>query len=276
LANTAGAGQDRLVTDARSPVDAALDLFVYMPVGLALTAAEEIPKLAAKGRAQVGSRLAIAKVVGQFTVAQGRKELTKRFAPGATPGGPGGARQEAGRPTGENADFAPPPGSSGPGVEAAGPDEGSAGVAASKGHDNDDDPPSGGGSSAAGAGISIPTGEDLAGEDVAGDPAGSGDDVVRDAAVSGQDVAGDAPGSGQEVVRDVAGSGDDDGAVASTEAPPSPAGLAIPGYDSLAASQVVQRLDGLSTEELAAVAAYERTHRARRTILTRVRQLQEP
>ena len=52
-------------------------------------------------------------------------------------------------------------------------------------------------------------------------------------------------------------------------------GLAIPGYDSLAASQVVPRLAGLSAEELAAVGAYETAHRARRTILTRVRQLQE-
>jgi hypothetical protein len=51
--------------------------------------------------------------------------------------------------------------------------------------------------------------------------------------------------------------------------------LAIPGYDSLAASQVVPRLAGLSAEELAAVGAYETAHRARRTILTRIRQLQE-
>jgi hypothetical protein len=54
-----------------------------------------------------------------------------------------------------------------------------------------------------------------------------------------------------------------------------PAGLAIPGYDSLAASQVVPRLAGLSPDELAAVGAYESVHRARRTILNRVRQLQQ-
>ncbi len=52
-------------------------------------------------------------------------------------------------------------------------------------------------------------------------------------------------------------------------------GLGIPGYDSLAASQVVPRLAGLSAGELAAVGAYESAHRARRTILNRVRQLQE-
>jgi hypothetical protein len=62
---------------------------------------------------------------------------------------------------------------------------------------------------------------------------------------------------------------------AAGEPRPDPNGLAIPGYDSLAASQVVQRLAGLSEEELAAVGAYESSHRARRTILTRVRQLQD-
>jgi hypothetical protein len=57
--------------------------------------------------------------------------------------------------------------------------------------------------------------------------------------------------------------------------PPGVEELAIPGYDSLSASQVVQRLAGLSPEELAAVDAYESTHRARRTVLTRVKQLQD-
>lgn len=66
-----------------------------------------------------------------------------------------------------------------------------------------------------------------------------------------------------------------DADAALTTPPPSAAALAIPGYDSLAASQVVPRLAGLSPEELAAVGAYESAHRARRTILTRIRQLQE-
>lgn len=49
--------------------------------------------------------------------------------------------------------------------------------------------------------------------------------------------------------------------------------LAIPGYDSLAASQVVPRLTTLSTPELDAIGAYEASHRGRRTILNRVTQL---
>ncbi|MCP4436269.1 MAG: hypothetical protein GY812_12350 [Actinomycetia bacterium] len=46
--------------------------------------------------------------------------------------------------------------------------------------------------------------------------------------------------------------------------------LAIPDYDSLAASQVVPRLTTLSPEELEAVGAYESAKRQRRTILNRV------
>jgi hypothetical protein len=49
--------------------------------------------------------------------------------------------------------------------------------------------------------------------------------------------------------------------------------LAIPGYDSLSASQVVQRLGGLSRGELMDVRAHEQSLRHRRTILNRVEQL---
>lgn len=62
-------------------------------------------------------------------------------------------------------------------------------------------------------------------------------------------------------------------------APPAGAGapaasaLAIPGYDTLAASQVVPRLEGLSPAELTAIQAYEEATRARKTILTRIDQL---
>ncbi|MGH9154235.1 MAG: hypothetical protein ACRD03_18040, partial [Acidimicrobiales bacterium] len=55
---------------------------------------------------------------------------------------------------------------------------------------------------------------------------------------------------------------------------PHAASLAIPGYDSLSAPHVVQRLDGLSGDELEAVRAYEAAHRARKTILGRIAQLQ--
>ena len=51
--------------------------------------------------------------------------------------------------------------------------------------------------------------------------------------------------------------------------------LAIPDYDSLAPSQVVPLLAGLEPDELEAVRLYEAAHRARRTILSRVAQLQQ-
>jgi hypothetical protein len=54
---------------------------------------------------------------------------------------------------------------------------------------------------------------------------------------------------------------------------PDAAALAIPGYDTLSASQVVPRLEGLSIAELDAVRAYEVATRARKTVLTRIDQL---
>jgi len=49
--------------------------------------------------------------------------------------------------------------------------------------------------------------------------------------------------------------------------------LAIPDYDELSASQVVQRLAGLDADELDAVRRYESAQRARQTILGRIAQL---
>ena len=55
---------------------------------------------------------------------------------------------------------------------------------------------------------------------------------------------------------------------------PVASGLGIPGYDALSAPQVVQRLEGLSADELEAVRAYESATRRRKTVLTRIAQLQ--
>jgi hypothetical protein len=61
---------------------------------------------------------------------------------------------------------------------------------------------------------------------------------------------------------------------APAEPRPDGSALAIPGYDTLSASQVVQRLAGLSPVELEAVRAYEAATRGRRTILSKISQLQ--
>jgi hypothetical protein len=59
------------------------------------------------------------------------------------------------------------------------------------------------------------------------------------------------------------------------EAPAAPVAddLAIPSYDSLSATQVVERLAGLSRDEVRAVAAYEAATRRRKTVLSRAEQL---
>jgi hypothetical protein len=67
------------------------------------------------------------------------------------------------------------------------------------------------------------------------------------------------------------GRGHGNGAAAPS-APPAPE-LAIPEYDQLSASQVVERLEGLSAGELDAVREYELAHRGRNTILGKITQL---
>ena len=59
-----------------------------------------------------------------------------------------------------------------------------------------------------------------------------------------------------------------------TQSGPGADSLAITGYDSLSATQVLPRLEGLTADELEAVRAYEDAHRGRRTILGRIAQLQ--
>lgn len=75
------------------PLDRLLDLFFYAPLGLALKAAEELPKLAAHGRERVGGQSDLARMVGKMAVAQGRRKvddlLDRRPPPDATaPPGP--------------------------------------------------------------------------------------------------------------------------------------------------------------------------------------------
>jgi hypothetical protein len=148
------------------PLDKVLDAFVYVPVGLALSARDALPELAARGR----ERLASARVIGQFAVQQGQVEASKLLdrlehpdVPAARPS-PAPVVDE----TPSSAPVVPPAPTSGPGSEA----------------------------------------------------------------------------------------------------------LAIPGYDSLSASQVLRRLEGLDPAELEAVRAYESVHRGRKTILTRIAGLQ--
>jgi hypothetical protein len=170
------------VTDRKPPLEQALDLVVYGPLGLALTAREQFPQMAAKGRARVTNQVTMARMIGKFAVSHSQREASKvvkqatdtLVALRVIPGAP--------RPSGQSGPPAP--------------------------------------------------------------------------ATEWTERAGT------------------NGRVNADLAAPSSAGLAIPGYDSLSASQVVQRLAGLAAEELEAVRVYESATRGRRTILNKIAQLQ--
>jgi len=174
------------VTEQKGPKERILDLFVFGPAGLAVTAAEEFPKLVEKGRHRVEGQLHAARLVGQFAVQMGRRQIESTL---------GGLR---------------------PGSEGAHPAD-----------SKTSSPPS--------------------------EPAPAASPGTVSAAPPAQ--------------RTTAGSAN--GALASDA-------LGIPGYDSLSASQVVQRLGGLSQPELEAIRDHEQAHRHRRTILNRVEQLLGP
>ncbi|HEV8114844.1 MAG TPA: hypothetical protein VGP53_01295 [Acidimicrobiales bacterium] len=162
------------MTDERSPLEQTLDLLVYAPLGMVLTARTQLPDLVAKGRAQIEGQVTVARFIGQFAVKQGRVEVEKRLKAFTDPPAP------APEP------VRPPVAEPGPVVVETPPE---------------------------------------------------------------------APAS-----------------AATAPAPPA-ADLAIPGYDALSASQVVQRLAGLAPAELEQVRVYEAATRGRKTVLTKITQL---
>jgi len=170
------------MTEHKSPVDQALDLLVFAPLGLALTAAEELPKLIEKGRQRATSQAGLYRMMGQFAVNEGQHRA-ERFV-----------RQAQERLS------------------------------------------------------------DLTGNTGAAGPAAAAPSARPAPAPS---AASERSGNGQ---RPAARLSSDE--------------LAIPAYDTLSAPQVVQRLAGLSAEELESVRTYEAATRGRKTILSRVAQLQ--
>jgi hypothetical protein len=171
------------VTDHKSPLDQALDLVLFVPVGLVVTAREELPRLADKGRQRVTGQVAVAQMIGKFAVSQGQREASK-------------VRQQA--------------------IDAL-------------------------------AGFKVIPRNGRPGAPERREPT-----IGRSARPT------------------------TNGRTGGQQSGPSSATLAIPGYDSLSASQVVQRLGGLAPEELEAVRLYESATRGRRTILSKIAQLQSP
>jgi hypothetical protein len=64
--------------DEPPPFQRALDLFVFAPVGVALTVAEDLPGLVAKGRQRFETDVRNARVIGQFVVTHGQREVMAR------------------------------------------------------------------------------------------------------------------------------------------------------------------------------------------------------
>jgi hypothetical protein len=184
------------VENDKNPVEQALDLFVYAPLGFALDARELMPKLVERGRNQV----TMARMIGQFAVNQGQVVAGKQL----------GKVEQQLQAALENFGLVPP-------------------------SHNGSAPPT------------VRTSPNLVAVPDVVDPT---DDVALVAE----------PPTVEPVGRD--------------RLVPEAASLAIPDYDSLAASQVIPRLAGLSPAELDVVRLYEAGKRGRKTILSRITQLQ--
>ncbi len=212
----------------KGPVDRALDVFVYAPLGLALLARDSAPGLVhafvERGRAEIETRrhdaeskLEQAKAVGRFALDFGVPKLRKGVETRISE-----ARGRAGQPFG-----------------GLGREERPTGVPAAPPH--------------AAAPVSHPA------------PAPTPTATPTPTPTPRQADRADAVGANgaHAATMPAGGRGGD---------MTSPA-LSIPDYDELSASQVVQRLPGLSADELEAIRAYETRGRGRRTILGKIDQL---
>jgi hypothetical protein len=221
-----------------------LDAFVYAPTGLAITVVEELPQLVDKGRRRIEGRITTARVVGQFAWQFARQQLGQGAGGFGSPfGGIGHSRpahQQAASPTAaEPAATAPQPPTRATEPVGGEADEGRGSAVADIRQASAARKAR---SSSSGSGRVRSAGSrPPAAADVGGSPAGAD--------------RGSSAGSGAGAV-----GGIDDA-------------VGISGYDSLSASQVVQRLGGLTASQLRAVQAHEQAGRHRRTVLHRVDQL---
>ena len=227
----------------QSPIKQVLNLAFFGPVGLALAAKDALPEWVDKGRTRVGHQVGIAKMVGEHASRHGQKIVSETLVSfGLLPGPPPPTSSNASPRTAEVA----------PERRQRAAREAREEVGRSPASDVEGVPP--GEVASADSPFRV-------------DPAAPSADSFRDdpAAPSPDSLRAD-PGApsanGGPRVRTASRSSLDS------------AELAIPGYDSLSASQVVQRLAGLAPPELEAVRTYEAAGRGRRTILTKIAQLQ--
>jgi len=208
-----GGAPDR--TAGRSIMQRTLDGLVFAPAGFMLTALDDLPEMAAKGRTRLEGQFRNAHVLGQFAVTYGRRDLGRRL---------GQLTRTRERPPTRS------PSTSGPADVAGTP------------------------SAPAGPHVTVSEAAPTAGED-------------------GRPTRPQSPATSNRLPGAQGRRGDSAGSLADPLAPPPGAHLAIPDYDTLSASQVVRRLDGLGHRELEAVYRHETATRGRRTIIHRAQQL---
>jgi hypothetical protein len=66
------------VAEDPSPLQRVLDLLVFAPVGVALTVVDDLPGLIGKGRQRFETDVQNARVIGQFVVNHGQREVVQR------------------------------------------------------------------------------------------------------------------------------------------------------------------------------------------------------
>jgi hypothetical protein len=223
------------VADEKPPVQKAVELFVYAPVGAAYYVRDMLPS-----------------VMGIF-VSRGKREVESHI-PGRTPPPPPPVPPEVKRRIDESMGVAKYMAEGGLGVarDVAGSSLGVAREVA--------------GSALAQFLAMRSNGTPLAEEAAAR----LADDVAASAAASAAPSvrAPSAAPSAAPSVEEVSWQTD----VPPADIPASDA-LPIPDYDELSASQVVERLEGLDRESLDAIRRYETEHRGRNTILGKIAQL---
>ncbi|HSH22859.1 MAG TPA: hypothetical protein VK975_02250, partial [Acidimicrobiales bacterium] len=65
------------MAEPKTPLDHAVELFVYAPIGLAVAARELMPTLVERGRRQFDPQVGMARAIGHLVAAQGRTQAEK-------------------------------------------------------------------------------------------------------------------------------------------------------------------------------------------------------
>jgi hypothetical protein len=225
------------VSAEKQPIDRALELFVYAPVGVALYVRDMLPSMmgvfVSRGKREVKSHLGLQEPPAPVppNVADIRRRVGESvgLARGMAEGGFGLARDLSGTAL-----------------------QGLLGLRNG------------------GTGSELPPRAGYPGEQRATDRAGAADpNVPPSPASAGPGTDTSAPFRYRPPESTAAPAP----AASRPEPVPPVESLPIPEYDELSASQVIERLEGLDRESLDAIRAYEAGHRGRNTILGKIAQL---